>query len=58
MQAAVLDGPGADVAARCQEAGLLINCTAERALRLLPPLIVTRAEIDEGIDMLDEALTR
>ena len=33
---------------RCREAGLLLNCTAEKVLRFSPPLIVSRAEIDEA----------
>src|SRR5262249_35708737 len=41
MQGLVLDRPGGDVVSRCLEGGLLINCTAERVLRLTPPLIVT-----------------
>ncbi len=56
MQGLLLDGPGAAVVGRCREAGLLVNCTADRVLRLTPPLIVTAAEIDEGIAILDEAL--
>lgn len=56
MLGALLDGPGAGVVTRCLDAGLLINCTAERALRLTPPLIVTAAEVDEALDILDRAL--
>jgi len=56
MQAALLDGSGNDVVERCLEAGLLINCTAERALRFLPPLVVTSAQLDEGLAILDEVL--
>jgi acetylornithine/N-succinyldiaminopimelate aminotransferase len=51
-----LDGPGADVVGRCLEEGLIINCTAERVLRITPPLIVTADEVDEGLAMLDRAL--
>ena len=41
---------------QCRERGLLINCTQERTLRLMPPLIVTKADIDKAIDILDEVL--
>ncbi len=58
MAAAVLDGPGADVARRCLDAGLLINCTADRVLRFLPPLVITTAQVDEGMAVLDEALAQ
>ncbi len=38
-------------------AGLLVNRTAERVVRMLPPLTVSKAEIDEAITMLDGALS-
>jgi len=56
MLGAVLERPGAPVVDRCREAGLLINCTAERVLRFLPPLIVTREQVDEGFAVLERAL--
>jgi acetylornithine/N-succinyldiaminopimelate aminotransferase len=49
--------PGAAVIDRCREAGLILNCTAEKVLRFSPPLIVTRAEIDEGLAIVERALT-
>jgi predicted acetylornithine/succinylornithine family transaminase len=36
--------------------GLLVNRTAERVVRMLPPFTVTEAEIDEAIGILDAAL--
>ena len=36
--------------------GLIVNRTAERVVRMLPPLIVTAAEIDEAIGILDGVL--
>ncbi|HSM69572.1 MAG TPA: acetylornithine transaminase, partial [Xanthomonadales bacterium] len=38
------------------ERGLLINCTVGKVLRFVPPLIVSRAEIDEAMQILDEIL--
>ncbi len=38
------------------KAGLLVNRTAEKVVRMLPPLIVTAAEIDEAVTILDRAL--
>jgi acetylornithine/succinyldiaminopimelate/putrescine aminotransferase len=38
------------------KAGLLVNRTAERVVRMLPPLTVTAAEIDEAIGTLDGVL--
>jgi len=52
-----LDGPGAAAVDACRERGLIINCTAEKVLRLCPPLIVSRAEIDQAIEILDGVLS-
>jgi acetylornithine/N-succinyldiaminopimelate aminotransferase len=56
MLGAVLDRPGAAIVDRCRTDGLLINCTAERVLRFLPPLVVSRAQVDEGLAVLERAL--
>ena len=47
--------PAALVAA-AREAGLLLVRGGERAVRVLPPLTVTDAELDEGLMRLDAAL--
>ena len=56
MLGAELDRPGAPVVERCLEEGLLINCTADRVLRFLPPLVIRRAQINEGFGILERAL--
>jgi acetylornithine aminotransferase len=56
MLGAELGRPGAAVVSRCLAAGLLINCTADRVLRFLPPLVVTREQVDEGFAILERAL--
>ena len=56
MLGAVLDRPGASIVERCLDEGLLINCTADRVLRFLPPLVVTAGEVDEALGVLDRAL--
>ena len=38
------------------KSGLVVNRTAERVVRLLPPLTVTAAEIDEAVAILDGVL--
>jgi acetylornithine/succinyldiaminopimelate/putrescine aminotransferase len=53
---AELDRDGAAIADTCLKEGLLINCTAGKVLRFLPPLIVTKAEIDEGMATLEKVL--
>jgi len=44
---------GKGIVERCMERGVLINCTADRVLRFLPPLIVTKGEIDRLLATLD-----
>jgi len=44
------------VVAAALNKGLLVNRTAEKVVRMLPPLIVTAAEIDEAASILDGAL--
>jgi len=38
--------------------GLLINCTMDRVLRFLPPLIVTQRDIDRFLDILSQVLSK
>jgi acetylornithine aminotransferase len=45
-----LDRPCAALVAAGLEAGFLINVTADKVIRLLPPLIMTDAEADELVD--------
>jgi acetylornithine/succinyldiaminopimelate/putrescine aminotransferase len=56
IQGLLLDGPAAGVVARALEGGLVVNGTAERVVRITPPLVVTAAELDEGLAILDRAL--
>jgi len=56
MLGAELDRPGAPIVERCLADGLLINCTADRVLRFVPPLVVTREQVDEGFGILERAL--
>ncbi|MEM9876490.1 MAG: aspartate aminotransferase family protein, partial [Myxococcota bacterium] len=44
--------------AALREEGLLATAAGPRALRFLPPLVVTEAEVDEALAMLDRALER
>jgi acetylornithine/N-succinyldiaminopimelate aminotransferase len=52
-----LSEPGAPLVAACREKGFLINCIQDNILRLAPPLIVGRGEIDGLIQCLDETLS-
>ena len=51
-----LDRAAAPVAAAALERGLLVATAGERVLRLLPPLVVTTDELDEGLAILAEVL--
>jgi acetylornithine aminotransferase len=51
-----LDRDGLPAVSACREQGALINCTQGNILRFLPPLIVSRNEIDQLLEMLDKAL--
>ncbi len=44
--------PCAALVGRCAENGLLISVTADSVIRLVPPLIMTRAEADEVVAIL------
>lgn len=48
--------PGKDIVTGCLERGLIINCTANTVLRLVPPLIVEKQQIDEMLTVLDSVL--
>jgi predicted acetylornithine/succinylornithine family transaminase len=53
MLALNLTVAGKSVVPQAQEAGLLINCTADTVLRFLPPFIIEKQHIDELIAGLD-----
>jgi acetylornithine/N-succinyldiaminopimelate aminotransferase len=46
--------PGKTVVPKAQEAGFLINCTADTVLRFLPPYIIEKQHIDELVAALDK----
>ena len=49
---------GRPIVAACREARLLINCTQETVLRILPAMTITRAQLDRGLDILEGVLER
>lgn len=56
MLALVTELPASVVAERAFQAGLLVNAVRPHAIRLLPPLVVTQAECDRAIAILEECL--
>jgi acetylornithine/N-succinyldiaminopimelate aminotransferase len=49
---------GSKVADSCMQEGLLLNCTAYKVLRFVPPLTIKKNEIDRGLDILEKVLAR
>jgi len=47
---------GKPIVEKCIEKGLLINCTHDKVLRLMPALNITQKEIDKAVQILDEVL--
>jgi acetylornithine/succinyldiaminopimelate/putrescine aminotransferase len=49
-----LNIPGKWVVPAAQEQGLLMNCTADKILRFLPPYVIERRHIDQAFDALNK----
>ncbi|UCD54796.1 MAG: aspartate aminotransferase family protein [Candidatus Omnitrophota bacterium] len=48
---------GEQIYEKCLEKGLLINCTQKNVLRIMPPLTVTKTQIDKALIILNKALS-
>jgi len=46
----------AEVFTHALKGGLLVNATQGRIVRLAPPLTITKAELDEGLDLLEAVI--
>jgi len=44
---------GREVVERCLSRGLVINCVQKRILRLLPPFVISKRDVDAAIRVLD-----
>jgi len=53
-----LDVEGAPYVAEALQQGLLINCTHDHILRLLPPFILTAQQVKEGLTKLESVLLK
>lgn len=51
-----LAAPGRPVVEECLKDHVIINCTSGNVLRFVPPLIVSREEIDKVVSAVDKAL--
>jgi acetylornithine/N-succinyldiaminopimelate aminotransferase len=56
MIAIELTKPCAEIVADALERGILINCTSNNVIRLVPPLVISKGEIDEVISVLREII--
>ena len=56
VELGVEDGSG--ITEECMKEGLLVNCTQNNILRIMPPIIVKKDEIDLAIEKLSKALER
>ena len=56
MQGLVLTKPVGDVIKKAMEYGLIAISAGGNVLRLVPPLIITEAQVDEMIEKLEKAL--
>lgn len=48
--------PGTPAVGMCMERGVLINCTHDTVIRLLPALNITAQEVDEGAAVISDVL--
>jgi acetylornithine/N-succinyldiaminopimelate aminotransferase len=49
-----LNKPGMPLVRKALEHGLVINCTAENVLRIMPPLVITMNSVREGMAILEK----
>lgn len=54
MRGVELTGPGAAAADKAREKGLLINCTQERTLRIMPPITISKKQLNDGLAILEK----
>jgi acetylornithine/N-succinyldiaminopimelate aminotransferase len=52
-----LTRPGAQIVSKCLDKGLRINCTHDTVIRFMPPMIVTKEQIDEAVGIFDSVLS-
>lgn len=58
LQGVELSIDGKAIVQDCLARRIIINCTMDRVLRLVPPLIITKAEIDQVLKVLSEVLNK
>ncbi|MBT5632312.1 MAG: aspartate aminotransferase family protein [Nitrospina sp.] len=53
-----LKKPGNEIVIDCMKQGFLINCIQQNVLRFIPPLIITRKDIDSLVSVLSNSLVK
>lgn len=53
-----MDMPCAHMVDAMREQGVLVNCTADKVLRFVPPLVISKEQIDNVTSHLDEVFAR
>ncbi|MFA5388279.1 MAG: aspartate aminotransferase family protein [Candidatus Omnitrophota bacterium] len=48
--------PGKEIVEKCFKEGLMINCTHDKVLRVMPGMIVTKKQIDRAMAILDKVM--
>ena len=56
MRAIELSIPGGPIVDKCREKGLLINCTQDKILRIMPAINVSKTLLKEGLGILESVL--
>lgn len=51
-----INGSASDIATACRDKGLIIGTAGTEVVRLVPPLIIGKQEIDMAVDILEETL--
>jgi acetylornithine/N-succinyldiaminopimelate aminotransferase len=52
-----LTRPGAQIVSKCLDKGLRINCTHDTVIRFMPPMVVTKEQIDEAVGIFESVLS-
>lgn len=53
-----LEIDGSSIVNTCLQHGLIINCVGGKILRFLPPLIITKQDVDKAMEILSLALSK
>jgi acetylornithine/N-succinyldiaminopimelate aminotransferase len=57
LQAIELTTPARPVVDRCREEGVLVITAGEKILRLSPPLVIEQSELQEGLEVIEKAIS-